>query len=94
MKNNNPQLFGSLFLQQIRTFDVPPHYYDPNVKMVVDAETKVPLWLGESTNCTQSSGMKNSWADYCTGHNADGECTGTVYKMDFYSDYDQVVDAL
>ena len=93
MENSNSNLFAGLFLQQIRTFTVPPHYYDPKIKMTIDSETKAPMWLGDKTDCTQSSGMKNSWADYCTGHDSDGNCTGTVYKMDFSSDYDNVLDA-
>lgn len=93
MENANPNVFAGLFLRNMKVVSVPPHYYDPRLKMTIDAETKVPLWLGTQTDCQRASGQKSAWSDYCTGYDSEGNCKNSVYKMDFYSDYDTVVDA-
>ena len=89
---DRPQLFASLFLQRVPVVNTPVGYYDPERKLYIDEETKVPMWLGEKTTCERSSGMKNEMCEVCVSRDSQGHCTETIDKMDFSTDYDTVSD--
>lgn len=92
----NPQLFASLFVNEVPTIQIPQGHYDPEQQVYVDADTKQPMWLGsgEQTTCTRAAGLKSEMNTYCAATDKDGNCTNTVEKLDFSTDYIYVKDAL
>lgn len=91
----NPQLFASLFVNELPTVQVPRGHYDPARQVYIDDETNEPMWhAGEQTTCTRAAGLKSEMNTYCAATDKDGNCTNYVEKLDFYTDYIYVKDAL